>query len=329
MNVMKNFPILTGVAALVLAPALPVRAIEGEPDDARPPQVAPPAEAAPDAQPNNAAPAEKAAVPYLGVVSNPVTPTLAEHLALKAGEGIVVGAVMPGGPAEKAGVAVHDVITRLGDEPVGSSEELTHRVSAHKPGDAVKLELIHKGKPAQLEVVLGTRPEQLAMPQPQALDQLNLEGVPQDLADRVRRMIEGNLGELKLDFGQDVQEAAPQVEDALRQMRERMEKAMRGAQIPEIPQGGFQIPQGGIRIHQGAALRMMDDQGSIEVKSNDDGKEITVRDKDNHITWTGPWDTEQDKAAAPEDIRQRIERLNIDDAGNGLRLNFRQVIPRR
>jgi hypothetical protein len=295
--------------------------------------VAPPAGAA---QPNEAAPIEKAALPYLGVVSNPVTPTLAEHLALKPGEGIVVGAVMPDGPAEKAGVAVHDVITHLGGEPVGSSEELTHRVTSHKPGDAVKLKLIQKGKPAELEVVLGTRPDQLVMQEPQALDQLNLEGVPQDLADRVRRMIEGNLGELKLDLGQDVGEAAPQVEDAMREVRERMEKAMRDMQVPEIPQGGIQIPQGGIqipqggiRIHQGATLRMMDDEGSIEVKTNEDGKEVTVRDKDNHITWTGPWDTEQDKAAAPDDIRKRVERINIDDAGNGLRFNFRQVIPRR
>ena len=326
---MKTYPIITGIVTLVLAPLTPVRAIEGEPDDARPPQQVVPAEAVPDAQPNDVPPAEKAAVPYLGVVSNPVTATLAEHLALKPGEGVVVGAVMPGGPAEKAGVAVHDVITRLGGEPVGSSEELTHRVSSHKPGDTVKLDLIHKGKPTELELVLGTRPDQLAMPQPQALDQLNLDGVPQDLANRVRRMIEGNLGELKLDLGQDAPQAEPQVEDAFRQMRDRMEKAMRGLQMPEIPQGGIQIPQGGIRIHQGATLRMMDDQGSIEVKTNDDGKEVTVRDKDNNITWTGPWDTEQDKAAAPDGIRQRIERLNIDDAGNGLRLNFQGVIPNR
>jgi hypothetical protein len=227
-------------------------------------------------------------------------------------------------------VAVHDVITRLGGEPVGSSEELTHRVSSRRPGDAVKLDVIHQGKPAEIEVVLGTRPAQLAIPQPQALDQLNLDGIPPDLADRVRRMIEGNLGELKLDFEHGVREAAPQVEDAMREMRDRIEKAMRGIQMPEMPQDLQmpEIPQGGIRIHQGATLRMMDDQGSVEVKTNEDGKEVTVRDKDNHITWTGPWDTEQDKAAAPDDIRLRVERLNIDDAGNGLRFNFR-ALPQR
>jgi serine protease Do len=319
---MKKLPIISGVLTLALAPVAPLFAIEGEPDDARPPQAAGEAEQTEKAK--ETAPTEKAVVPYLGVVSNPVTPTLAEHLSLKPGEGIVVGAVMPGGPAEKAGLAMHDVITHLGGEPVGSSEELTHRVSTHKPGDAVKLDVIRKGKPTELEVALGTRPAGLAMQQPQALDQLNLEGVPQDLTDRVRRMIEGNVGEMKLDFGQDIGRGAPQIEDAMREMRERMEKLMRGEQMPEIPHQGIHIPQGGIRIHQGATLRMMDDQGSVEVKSNEDGKEVTVRDKDNSVTWAGPWDTEQDKAAAPEDIRSRIERLNMDNnGGNGLRFNFR------
>jgi hypothetical protein len=66
----------------------------------------------------------------------------------------------------------------------------------------------------------------------------------------------------------------------------------------------------------------MDEQGSIELKSNDGSKEVTLRDKDNALTWSGPWDTEQDKAAAPQDVRQRIDRLHLDSTfqGNGLRL---------
>ena len=107
----------------------------------------------------------------------------------------------------------------------------------------------------------------------------------------------------------------------MRQMREQMGKAMEGLKVPEIPQ------QGGIEIHQGATFRLMDDQGSIELKSNDGGKEITVRDKEQNITWTGPWDTEQDKAAAPEDIRRRVERLNFDNGANGFRLHFRNAQP--
>ena len=55
---------------------------------------------------------------------------LAEHLGLKAGEGIVVRALMPDGPAAKAGVAVHDIITRVADQPVASSQDLTKLVAS-------------------------------------------------------------------------------------------------------------------------------------------------------------------------------------------------------
>ena len=134
-------------------------------------------------------------------------------------------------------------------------------------------------------------------------------------------MIEGNLGELKFDFEKGVQEAAPQVEDAIRKMREQMGKAMEEFKIPDVHQ------QGGIEVHQGATFRLMDGEGSIELKSNNGGKEITVRDKDQNITWTGPWDTEQDKAAAPEDVRRRVERLDIDSGANGLKLHLRNLPP--
>jgi hypothetical protein len=263
---------------------------------------------------------EKAGIAYLGVVATGLPEMLAEHLGLKAGEGIVVRAMMPDGPAAKAGIAVHDVITRVAGDPVGSSEELTARITARQPGEKIHLDIIHKGKAAGLDVALGNRPNHFALPDQGALDQLDLDGVPKELADRVRRMVEGNLGELRLDFENGIEEAAPQIEDAMRQMREQMGKAMGDLKFPENP-----IPQqGGIQIHQGATLRMMDDQGSIEVKTNEDSKEVTVRDKSNGIIWTGPWDTEQDKAAAPDDIRKRVERLNIDNnGGNGLRFNFR------
>ena len=308
MHHMKKISFITLTAWLT---AMPVFAIEAPPDDAPPPvEVTPPAAAGP---------VEKADVAYLGVVSAAVPEMLVEHLKLKAGEGVIVKAVMPAGPAAKAGLAVHDVITRVGDDPVGSSEELTARIAARKPGETIRLDVIHQGKAAGLDVTLGNRPEQLPAPELGALDQLNLDGVPKDLADRVRRMIEGNLGELKLDFEKGIDDAAPQIEDAMRQMRERMGQAMEGLQIPGIPQ------QGGIEIHQGATFRLMDEQGSIELKSNEGGKEITVRDKDQNITWTGPWDTDQDKAAAPEDVRRRVERLDFDSGANGLRLRLRNV----
>jgi hypothetical protein len=153
--------------------------------------------------------------------------------------------------------------------------------------------VIHKGKPTGLDVALGTRPQALEdMPDMQALEGAPLEGVPKEMQDRIRDMKQ-RIGAMELKIG-------------------------------GLGNGNVQGLQGmgKIEIHNGASFRMMDPNGSIEMKSNDDGKEITIRDPNDKVTWSGPWDTEQDKAAAPADIRQRIERLNLDNRANGNRFHF-------
>lgn len=321
---MKTHPFTTraaGLAALLIGHAF---ALEAPADNAPPP---PAGKSAPLVFPpasHPVAPAAQLAGAFLGVVSSEVPAMLADHLGLQAGEGIVVRALMPDGPAAKAGVAVHDVITRVAKQPVGSSVDLTKQVAACKPGEQIHLDLIHQGKPAGLDVTLGTRPAGLAASDPRPLDQLNLDGIPKDLAERIRGAIEGNLGGMDLNLEDGAAKAAPQMEKAMREIQKRMEQAMEGMKAPADPGAAPRI-----EVQQGATIRLMDEQGSIELKSNDGGKEVTIRDKDNKIAWNGPWDTDQDKAAAPDDVRQRVERLNLDSKfqGNGLRLQFHAPEP--
>jgi serine protease Do len=310
---MKTIHYSTITAAVLAMLASRAAAIEAPADDAPAPPMA--AEAGETAE---AKPEARAETPYLGVVSSAIPDMLAAHIGVKPGEGIVVRAVLPDGPAAKAGIATHDVVTRVAGKPVGTSEELTKEITAHKPGDKIRLGLIHEGKATETEVTLGVRPAQLAGIDPEPLDQLNLDGIPQDLADRVRGMIQGNLGGLEMQFGDADHAAAPEIDEAMREMKARMEKAMEAMKIQGLPQ------HGAVDVQHGATIRMLDGDGSIELKSNDGGKEVTIRDKDNNITWTGPWDTEQDKAAAPDDVRERVERLNLDTKfeGNGLRLKM-------
>jgi serine protease Do len=319
---MKTKPLTIHAACIAAALVLPASAIEAPADNAPPP---PATEEAPQVAEKNEAPqAPKEDTAYLGVVSSEVPPMLAEHLGLKEGEGIIVRSVMPDGPAAKAGLATNDIITRVADKPVGSSQDLTKNVTSHKPGEKIRLDVIQKGKAVGIDVELGTRPAEIAGVELQPLDQLNLDGVPREFADRVRGMIEGNIGGIEIQpGGEDALGAAPQMDEAMRQMRERMQKAMQGLNGP----GMFRVPgmqaQGNFNLHQGATIRMMDEEGSIELKSNDGGKEVTLRDKDEKITWTGPWDTDQDKAAAPDDVRKRVEKLNIDTKFNGKGLRLR------
>jgi hypothetical protein len=309
--------VTAGLAAL----AMPAFALEAPADDAPPPAVAEQKDGKlPEIKLQaEAMPAPQAQAAFLGVVSGDVPEMLAGHLDLKPGEGVLVRSLVPGGPADQSGITANDVILRVAGREIGSPEAISNQIATHQPGDTVTIDLIHKGKQTKLEVALGVRPAAIAAMEPQPLDPRNLEGLPKELADRIRQAIEGNLGEMDLKLGDNGLQIAPQMKEALRDLKKRMEDGMgKGLLQPEAGNGQPQI-QGG------ATVRMKDQQGSVEVKSKDGGKEVTIRDQQDNVTWSGPWDTAQDRAAAPDDVRQRVQSLNLDTHfnGNGLRLQLR------
>jgi len=302
-----------------------VSAIEGPPDNALPPEIEAPAQPPNAEAPAVEAPAEapvKAAAAYLGVASGPLPEMLASHLQLPAGEGVVVRNVLPDGPAAAAGIAEHDVITRIGGKPVHSREELRELTLAHNPGDEVEIDLIHHGKPVTRKVVLGSREDAIAV-QPGNLQFEGLmEGLPQEQAQLLRDAIErlqgaGVEGMQGLQGLGGIAPIAPMA-DVMREMQERMAEVFKN--------GGIDVPLAeDAKVRSHATIRISDPEGSIEMKSTDDSKELTVRGLNDEIIWSGPWDTEQDKAAPPEDIRKRVEAMNLDDKfkGKGLRFNLK------
>jgi hypothetical protein len=318
------------LAGLVSAFALRATAIEAPPEE---PQAQAPA--APDEQ---AAPKveqmplqqEKAAVSaYLGLGSSQVPEILGVHLGLKEGEGTLVRVLDPEGPAIKAGFTVNDVITKIDETAVGSHADLTKHVSGKKPGDEVSIDYIHEGKPGNRKVILGERAERAigmngAGDQP--LDRL-LQDMPQDQARKIRESIERSIkgaGDIQGMLQLQGEAAAPEMDKAMKEMQKKVEKMLGGAAA-----GGAGMPQQ-MNFQSASTIRLLDEKGSVELKSKDGGKEVRVLDKEGNEAWSGPWDTEQDKAAAPAEVRSRIERLNIDMdfKGNGLRLRMQpQIVP--
>lgn len=300
-----------GLAALVPTAVL---AIE-PPADNSPPPAAP--RAAARHVPRDAAPAAAQAVaPYLGIGACPVPPVLAAHLDLKPGEGVVIRVIDPNGPAAKAGLAEHDVITRIADQPVASHADLAGEIQRHQSGEEITIDLIHQGQPATKSLTLAPRPEGLAMPAPAELDNLRLDGMPDDQFKRIREAIDRQLR--AMENGGPMPQGGPGG-DAIKAAEKRMEEARKRMAEAMQPGGA-----GGIRLHNSATVRIADGDGSIEMKSVDGGKEATVRDKAGEEIWSGPWDTAQDKAAAPPEIRARLEKLNLDPTfkGQGLRLQL-------
>ena len=301
-----------GLAALLAAPAV---AIE-PPDDTSPPPAVPAADqpAAPAGQE-----AEAPAAAYLGIGAAAVPDALAAHLNLNPEEGVVIRLLDPDGPAAKAGLAEHDVITRIGGQVVGSHAELAAQIQQHQPGDEVAIDYIHQCKPATKTLALAPRPNGMAAdPAPNQLDDLMLRGMPKGQADRIRKAIERQLRAFGADELPPLGDPAdPDMNKEMREMQKRMNDALK------------QGLGGGIKIKGGATIRIADGEGSVELNSKDGGKEATVRDKEGTIIWSGPWDTAQDKAAAPPKVRARLDKLNLDEnfLGNGLRLQFGGVDP--
>jgi serine protease Do len=97
---------------------------------------------------------------YLGATIQNVTPEIAESLGQKGRKGALVAELVPGGPAEKAGVQPGDVVVDLNGHPVGSSVELTRMVAMSHTGDILRLSILRDGKAREVDVKSGTRPSE-------------------------------------------------------------------------------------------------------------------------------------------------------------------------
>jgi serine protease Do len=95
----------------------------------------------------------------LGVVIQPVNQALADSFGLPRPEGALVSSVEKGGPADRAGIQTGDVILKLNNTPVNTSDELPADIAEMAPGSSANLQIWRKGKAENIEVKLGSMQE--------------------------------------------------------------------------------------------------------------------------------------------------------------------------
>jgi len=99
----------------------------------------------------------------LGVNIQQLTPELAESLGLADMHGALVSGVEPGGPADRAGIKVQDVIVAFNGHPVVDSNALRNRVASFKPGTSAEVKVLRDGKTQTLSArVVEREPAKLA-----------------------------------------------------------------------------------------------------------------------------------------------------------------------
>lgn len=96
---------------------------------------------------------------YLGVRSQPVAIPPAQQSALgrQQGSGLLLVGVESGGPAEKGGLLVGDIIVAIAGQAVADPDELVANLSGSVVGAPTPLELLRGGKPASVTVTIGER----------------------------------------------------------------------------------------------------------------------------------------------------------------------------
>jgi serine protease Do len=73
------------------------------------------------------------------------------------GRGVIVQDVTPNGPAASAGLKAGDAIISVGGRTVANGDELVAEVSAHHPGDKLKIGYLREGKQQEATITVADR----------------------------------------------------------------------------------------------------------------------------------------------------------------------------
>jgi serine protease Do len=96
---------------------------------------------------------------WLGVTVQEVTREIAESLKLKEARGALVGDVLKGEPAQKAGVLPGDIILAVDGRDIQDTPELLRVVASVPVGKKIALVVLRDGREKRIEVTVGERRE--------------------------------------------------------------------------------------------------------------------------------------------------------------------------
>jgi serine protease DegQ len=96
---------------------------------------------------------------YIGVEPQDVTPELAEAFKLPRKDGAIIAGVMRGGPADKAGVKVGDILIAVDGKPVTNTATMLDRVAQLRPDSTARFSFVRDGREQEISITVGTRPK--------------------------------------------------------------------------------------------------------------------------------------------------------------------------
>ena len=245
---------------------------------------------------------------YLGVYGDPITPNLAHHLKINKGVGVALELIAPRSPASKAGLKKRDIILKIAGQDISSMADIRKVVTNKNAGEQVAIQIISEGKKITKNVTLSERPTPKAIGRVQPEreqelgrfpneDMLNM-GLPQELLEQFPEKDRERLN--KLFAGGAFEDKFKNLEKQFGELNEL---------IPDFPANPRMNFQGNFQ----SSVKMIDQHGSITLQSTNEGKVIELKDRQGKIQYRGPYNNEIDKASVPEELRGRVDNLDIDN----------------
>ncbi len=94
--------------------------------------------------------------PFMGVQTTTVDQATATRYGLGVDRGALVLFVVPGSPAESAGVEAGDILVRIADRDIGSGEDVFGAVRSRRVGDEIEVVVVRSDTQRTLRLVLGS-----------------------------------------------------------------------------------------------------------------------------------------------------------------------------
>lgn len=105
--------------------------------------------------------------PFIGIRYQPITPELKEKNNLSVDYGVIILrgdssdelAVVPGSPADRAGITENDIILEIDEQKLDGSTRLANLIRKKQVGETIQMKVLQKGEEKILTLELGTMPE--------------------------------------------------------------------------------------------------------------------------------------------------------------------------
>jgi len=137
----------------------------------------------------------------IGVFARTITPALASGLGLDREDGVLLEDVVPGGPADKAGLEVSDIVLAIDGAPVDNVRQFALDLYRYRIGDSVHVQVLRAGQKTSIAVPVVEQPNDptrfadMVDPQQDVIPRLGI------LALTITKDVRNMLPELRFDTG--------------------------------------------------------------------------------------------------------------------------------